>query len=938
VVGRYLDHVVARPRLEALLDGASDRPFTLVTAPAGSGKTTLVEHWLADEPIRAAWCRLTQRHRDVDILHAALPPADALADIDLLVFDDVHTIHRSPAEGVIKDLLDAGSVSIMAMGRRRVSFDLSRLRLAGGLLELDGEDLRFRSWEIESLFIDGFRRPLVPEERSLLERKTNGWAAALHLFHLASAGRTDTERGGLLNTASLGLATIREYLISDIVAPLSPVLQEFLTVTAVLPVLTPELCDTLCDSSDSADCLRELEAANVFLRRLPDGRTFEYHEVFRTQLCMLVLEREGEQALRRRFSLAGELLNQRDYCAEALECYARAGDSKAVAALLDEAGAELVDDSQRWLEHLPPDLAEDDPWVLLARARSAVARADLTEARTRYLAAAQRFPASAAERICREEHRLVGLWDGSAPPDPSHWIGAARTVLDHGRVPTGVRPAPGPASDFVEGISAALTGRSDEARILFHHVLLHDEASDQLQVVAELVGEVFDGILRSADTERLVALADRMREVHLPWGQRLAMAAQALGGDPALVRSANLVVTTERIAGRNWLADVGQLLVSIGRLRAGETGPLGLDVVAHSFRSHGVRALACYAAAFEVVGRGRAGDPGIGGLASRTELEARTLGLRPVEAICLGALAALGERPSADVLPLLEKLENECGIDPAWLRRDPEVESTASATFSPPRRSALTSQPSSPTGQPLVRCQGSLVIKLPTAAGGAIQAVDVVGLKPRVRSLLCRLASAGGDAVSDDQLIDDLWPGARPGSGKRSLQVAVSDLRHAFEPFAGGGIAWVRRFAGGYCLDVPDEIDWDLRWLLREGRIALASDSSSGEVLGKVLDLAGQRAFEGEPITDWLAGLRAEHIMLAGHAARAAARTLIAEGRPDTGVEVLRRALEIDRYDDRSWKDLISLLDSLEHHSAALRVRVEYSALLDELDVGRHAV
>ncbi len=102
--------------------------------------------------------------------------------------DDLHTLYGSPAEASLEQLLGClptGFVLVMA-SRRIPSFALSRLRVQGDLLEVGSDDLRFRAWEVEQLFKVVYGQTLSPSVLSTLTRRTEGWAARLQLFHLAS--------------------------------------------------------------------------------------------------------------------------------------------------------------------------------------------------------------------------------------------------------------------------------------------------------------------------------------------------------------------------------------------------------------------------------------------------------------------------------------------------------------------------------------------------------------------------------------------------------------------------------------------------------------------------------------------------------------------------------------------------------------------------------
>ena len=186
-------------RLDARLDTIWNHRVGLIVAPAGSGKTSALARFAARAPGPVGWYRAEGWDRDeeslVRHLAAALAPtlpgigkrwqtvadvANALAaqrgEPIQLVFDDQHTLEGTAAEAALERLIDYAprSLAIAAASRVPPRFNLPRLRVSGALLELGGDDLRFRSWEVERLFRDFYEEPLPPEDLARLHRRTEG--------------------------------------------------------------------------------------------------------------------------------------------------------------------------------------------------------------------------------------------------------------------------------------------------------------------------------------------------------------------------------------------------------------------------------------------------------------------------------------------------------------------------------------------------------------------------------------------------------------------------------------------------------------------------------------------------------------------------------------------------------------------------------------------
>ena len=235
-----------RERLEARLGEAFRRRLTLVVAPAGSGKTTLVARFATTCGAPVAWYRAETwdadeasfvRHLEAALLAAIPDLAGGWATVDdaarsmasrdgsapvLLVIDDFYALEDTAAEAAFGRLIDWAPAWLTLILATRVapSLNLSRLRLSGGLLEIGTDDLRFRAWEVEQLFRDVYHDPVPPADLAVLARRTEGWAAGLQLFHLATRGRSAEERRRVLGGPGSSGRLLREYLAQNVMVGL----------------------------------------------------------------------------------------------------------------------------------------------------------------------------------------------------------------------------------------------------------------------------------------------------------------------------------------------------------------------------------------------------------------------------------------------------------------------------------------------------------------------------------------------------------------------------------------------------------------------------------------------------------------------------------------------------------------------------------------------
>jgi len=289
-----------------LLDRLTQR-MGLVLAPAGHGKTTLLGQFASDFAGAVAWYRIDAGDRNPAELTARLgrvllklcpgPVPDggftsfeqlaALLDTipssgpALLVLDDFHAIAGTESESGLVELISMAppGLRVLLGARRAGGLDVEALRIYGGVGVMDADDLRFRSWEVETLFREIYRHPLLPEDAATLTRRTEGWAAGLAMFQLLTAGRAPAQRRQALADLARGSRLARSYLVREVLGELPPALRHFLRRTSALGVLTGDLCDQLLSTTGSQHILEELEQRRLFTTTQDDGQRFSYHQV-----------------------------------------------------------------------------------------------------------------------------------------------------------------------------------------------------------------------------------------------------------------------------------------------------------------------------------------------------------------------------------------------------------------------------------------------------------------------------------------------------------------------------------------------------------------------------------------------------------------------------------------------------------------------------------
>jgi LuxR family maltose regulon positive regulatory protein len=419
--------MVARDDLVARLDRAAARRVTIISAPAGSGKTSLLRAW-AGRPGQARHIAFAAVRRDeqdgqlfwlslLDAVRQAAGPASgtrpptATPDRDLrtladavlaelagrgdrviVVIDDLHALKSPDALAQLIRLLTnlpPNAHAILAT-RHDLQLGLHQLRLAGELPEIRAADLRFSAREAREL-LDASGIALSAAGAARLHQRTEGWAAGLRLAALSLAGHPDPER--FVAEFSGNDRTVAEYLVAEMLERQSGDVQDLLLRTCLLDRVNGELADALTGRAGSERILLELEDANAFVVSLDPERTwFRYHHLFADLLRLEVRRRlPGQVAtLHRR---AAEWFSRHGQAVDAIRHTSAAGDWPGAARLLADHSFSLTMDGQaqtvRALLHAFPPGA-DYPELALLHAGLNLARGRLDEAAA-YLAAAEAY-------------------------------------------------------------------------------------------------------------------------------------------------------------------------------------------------------------------------------------------------------------------------------------------------------------------------------------------------------------------------------------------------------------------------------------------------------------------------------------------------------------------------------------------------------------------
>jgi LuxR family maltose regulon positive regulatory protein len=389
-------NVVRRLRLLEQLNAGLDRKLTLISAPAGFGKTTLASEWVEQLDRPTAWLSLEEGDNDpvrflvylvaalqtimphvgegvVSALQSSQPPPTealltdllneiaALPDQFVLVLDDYHVIEAGAVDHVLTFLLEhlPAQLHLVIATREDPAMPLARLRAGGQLIELRAADLRFTPAEAATFLMSGMGLSLSAEDIATLETRTEGWIAGLQLAALSLQDHQDSS--GFIRAFAGGHRYIADYLVDEVLKRQSEDIRSFLLQTAILDRLHGALCDAVTGQDGGAARLESLEHGNFFVVPLDDTRHwYRYHHLFADVLSAQLMAEQPEQVstLHRR---ASEWYERHGSAADAIRHALAAADVERAADLIELAVPALRQSRQEatmlgWLKALPDDL------------------------------------------------------------------------------------------------------------------------------------------------------------------------------------------------------------------------------------------------------------------------------------------------------------------------------------------------------------------------------------------------------------------------------------------------------------------------------------------------------------------------------------------------------------------------------------------------------
>ncbi len=488
--------------------------FTLISAPAGFGKTSLLSEFIARLPQPAAWLTLDEGDNDpvrfwsylIEACRTAEPsigesaravlqtpaplPDEAIPTLLindlakaqrtlLLVLDDYHVIHHPAVHAGLGFLLDhmPAQLRLVISTRMDPPWPLSHLRVRQDLIEVRAADLRFNADETGAFLNGAMQLGLAPADISALEARTEGWIASLQLAALSMRGRSDLP--AFIRNFTGSHAYIADYLVEEVLQRLPEGIRDFLLRTSILRQMNGSLCEAVSRQPEGRARLRQLQQENLFLVALDDeSEWFRYHQLFADLLRARLQQDSTREAVAELHQRAMQWYEQAGMAPEAIEHALAVPDYPGAVRFMENAALPMILQAyvrtvESWLQAVPDD-------------QRASPRLDMAFA---WLYLLRALPDQAQPHL----DRLARLFAGEAPADPSllgEWLALQSKVSN-------MQSKPADSRAFAEQALQILPAADVHVRSLLYLNLA--EACEQL-LDYEGAAATYEKVVREAQT------------------------------------------------------------------------------------------------------------------------------------------------------------------------------------------------------------------------------------------------------------------------------------------------------------------------------------------------------------------------------------------------------------------------------------------------------
>jgi LuxR family maltose regulon positive regulatory protein len=402
-IPKLQQNIIHRPHLtEKIIEGLKGK-VTLISAPAGFGKTTLLNDLINNIKIPVAFLSLEKSENDFNLFLsyviaalATIKPGfgeitaaiinsqystetlintfvneiSSILPTSVLILDDFHFITSEIINKGISYFLEhfPKNLHIIFVTRTDPPFSLAKLRVSNQITEIRTTDLKFSRKETTNFFNEILSLKLTETEIEKLETKTEGWIAGIQLAGLAMKGNIDKDKfiKGFTGNNTL----IADYLTDEVLQNLPPAEKDFLLQTSILNKLTPSLCNAVTGRNDSTEILAGINNANLFLIPLDDNcQWYRYHQLFR-DLLQDRLRQVFPDLLKVLHQRAGYWYVQNGLNSEAFNHALEGGSIDEAAKLADSEGIKMllrgeINLLKSWIDALPRELTANYPYLCI---------------------------------------------------------------------------------------------------------------------------------------------------------------------------------------------------------------------------------------------------------------------------------------------------------------------------------------------------------------------------------------------------------------------------------------------------------------------------------------------------------------------------------------------------------------------------------------------
>src|SRR5215216_8003375 len=403
---------LVRPRLLGLLEAAPDYKISLISAPTGYGKTTLLAQWSQGEEtsLPFVWISLDEQDNDpvrlwrhiVEALRQVVPEEDFGSDVlvamnavgqrlveiplpmlinglaelprrVVLILDDYQFVTEDDSHESVAFFVEhlPENIHLVLSSRTDPPLALGRWRARGEMYEIRTEQLAFSEEEAAYLLNQKMRLDIAPDDLSVLLERTEGWPAGIYLAALSLQGREDTH--AFIESFGGSNRYIVDLLGEEVLTGLPGDVREFLLMTSVLRSMTGPLCDEVADRAGSGKLLRELARSNLFVVPLDQpGEWYRYHNLF-SDLLRYELKSSRPEVVPLLHGRASSWCEREGYLESAVWYAIAAADYERTSLLIARYWYEYLlagrtATVERWLDALPEDFINADAALILVKA------------------------------------------------------------------------------------------------------------------------------------------------------------------------------------------------------------------------------------------------------------------------------------------------------------------------------------------------------------------------------------------------------------------------------------------------------------------------------------------------------------------------------------------------------------------------------------------